>query len=504
MMDAQLYGLNPGGYHLTNVGIHALSAVLLFLILYRLTGCLWQSSFVSALFALHPLHVESVAWVAERKDVLSAFFWFLTLILYAAYVAKRKKSLYLLTLFSFVLGLMSKPMLVTLPVVLLLLDFWPLNRCGSQELQPERRLLTGSTPASLLKEKIPFFACSLISAVITVFAQHAGKAINNVSFELGAENAIVAYARYLAKAFWPHDLAIFYPLPASIPLWQAAGSLLVLLLVSAAALRTRRRYPFIALGWFWYLVTLVPVIGIIPVGGQSSADRYTYIPLIGIFIIIAWGAPILVRNLPYRKCMLSLLAGAVLTASAAVTWQQLAFWRDSVSLFGHAIQVTPPNHTIHAMMGNALVTHGQLAAATKEYEKSLRIKPDYARAQINLGIVHNLLGNDFAAKGNLEAAISQYRQALVIRPDDPETHTNLGNTLANSGNLDAAITEFRKVVTIAPDSTDAHNNLGIILAKKGNLDAAAQEFKTALALNPDSSEAQDNLQQALLTQSGPR
>ena len=424
MADVRFYGMNPRGHHLTNVVIHIISSLLLLLFLFRFTGSLWQSSFVAALFALHPLHVESVAWVAERKDVLSAFFWVLTLLFYSEYAAKRKPALYILSLFTFVLGLMAKPMLITLPIVMLLMDFWPLNRYRHEGEEQGLRQVSGRITA-FIKEKIPFFIFSLISAVVTIYAQNESGAVKNfdqISLELRLENALMAYVKYIGKTLWPHDLAVFYPMPSTFPLWQVIGSLLVLLLISSATIWGVRRYPYLAAGWFWFLVTLVPVIGLIQVGGQSMADRYTYIPMIGLLIMVAWGAADLTRNLQHQKVVLALLAGAVIFASTAMTWQQLGYWRDDISLFRHTLQVTTDNSFINYNMGVALAEKGDLDAAIREYLEAVRISPDFTEAHTNLGIA---LGK----KGNLDAAIKELREALRISPNETIVQSALESAL---------------------------------------------------------------------------
>ncbi len=491
MVDAQLYGMNPRGHHLTSVAIHAIATVVLFLLLYRITGARWQSSFVAALFALHPLHVESVAWVAERKDVLSGFFWFLTLFLYSEYASKRKPVLYILTLASFVLGLMAKPMLVTLPLVMLMLDYWPLGRYKSEEMGKGVGPQSGrkSVLAALVKEKIPFLLCSLLSAGVTIYAQKKVESIASLEIvPLGfrIENALIVYVTYIRKTLWPDDLAVLYPIPSSFPLWQAIGSLFIILLISFAVVWARHRRPYIAVGWFWYLVTLVPVIGIIQVGSQSMADRYTYIPHIGLFIIVAWGIPDLTAGLKYRKALLALLAGAVISASAAMTWQQLGYWRDSVYLFRRALQITPGKSIIHNSLGYALFQKGDLDAAIQEYQEALRTNPDFANTHFNLGLAH-------ARKGNWDAAIKEYQEALRLKPNYSEAHTNLGVTLADTGNSDAAIMEYMEALKINPDDATTHNNLGIILVRKGDLDAAIQEFQATLNINPSHASAHNNI-----------
>ena len=495
MADVQFFGLNPRGHHLTNVVIHTITSLLLLLFLFRVTGARWQSAFVAALFALHPLHVESVAWVAERKDVLSAFFWFLTLLLYSEYAAKRKPALYFLSLFSFVLGLMSKSMLVTLPVVMLLMDYWPLNRLRNKEQAAGQSRLNdrGSLLITLVKEKAPFFFCSLCSGLLTIYAQHSAGAMSDlkvVSFELRIENALTAYVAYVGKTLWPQDLAVFYPFSFIIPFWQVAGSLCFLLFVSAVAIRAGRRYPYVAVGWFWFIVTLVPVIGLIQVGVQSMADRYTYIPVAGLFIMAAWGVPDLVKGLQHRDNILALLAGVVILASTAVSWQQLGYWKDSISLYRHTLDVTTDNYWINYNLGVALANQGDLDAAIHEYQAALRINPEYAKA-------HNNLGFAFTGKGNLDAAIREYREALRINPTDINVHNNLGFSFAGQGNLDAATREFQEALRINPNDTDAHNNLGITFAGKGNLDAAIHEYQEALRIDPDNAKAHYNLNIAL-------
>jgi protein O-mannosyl-transferase len=492
MADAQLYGMNPRGHHLTNVFIHTVSSMFLFLLLLRMTGAMWQSSFVAFLFALHPLHVESVAWVAERKDVLCAFFGFLTLLIYAEYVARRKPTLYFLSLFSFMLGLMSKPMLVTLPVVMLLIDFWPLYRYRYEGQEQGLRKPSGRVTA-LIIEKVPFFACSLMTGVITIYAQHKGGAmpgINALSFQLRMGNALIAYVKYIVKTLWPHDLAILYPISLSFPLWQVIGSLFVLLLISAAAIRTGRRYPYLAVGWFWFLVTLVPVIGLIQVGTQSMADRYSYIPLIGLFIMAAWGVPELTKNLQHRQAILSLLAGAVIIASAVLTWQQLGYWRGNISLFRHTIKVTTGNYLIHTNLGAALASKGDLDAAIQEFQEALWINPNYT-------VAHNNLGVALTSKGDLNAAIREYQEALRINPNYTDAHYNLGVALTSKGDLNAAIREFQEALRINPNYTDAHYNLGVALGRKGVLDAAIREYQEALRISPNNAEAHYNLGVAL-------
>jgi tetratricopeptide (TPR) repeat protein len=492
MSDVQLYGMNPRGHHLTNVAFHMIATMLLFLLLLRLTAGLWQSIFVAAMFALHPLHVESVAWIAERKDLLGALFWFLTLLFYAEYVARSKPALYILTLFSFILGLMSKPMLVTLPVIMLLLDYWPLKRFCFMEEKPGWHQFF-SKAKTLVVEKIPFFACTLFSCLITIYAQQKGGAIaalNVTSIWLRIENALVAYTMYIGKTLWPQNLAIYYPLPAAIPLWQVLSSLLLLLLLSFAALRTWRRHPCFAVGWLWFLITLLPVIGIIQVGGQAMADRYMYLPAAGLFIMAAWGVPELTKGMRYQHILLALLAGVVVVASAATTWCQLGYWQDNISIYQHTLKVTSGSDLIHNNLGLAFANAKDTDAAIREYMKALKINPDFTDAHNNLGIA-------LETRGNLAGAIQEYQEILRITPDNSRAHYNMGNALQAGGNPDAAIKEYWEALRIKPDYANARNNLGVALSTKGDLNAAIEQFQETLRISPGYTNASINLADAL-------
>jgi tetratricopeptide (TPR) repeat protein len=465
--------------------------LLLLFFLFRVTGSLLKSSFVAALFALHPLHVESVAWVAERKDVLSAFFWFLTLIFYAEYVVKRKPALYMLSLLSFVLGLMSKPMLVTLPIVMLLMDFWPLDRDQYEKQEQRPHQVLGRVQKFII-EKVPFFFFSFLSAVVTIYAQNKGGAIKSfdvipIGFRL--ENALIAYVKYIIKTLWPHDLAVLYPIPIAYPPWQVIGSLILLLLISGATI-WGHRHRYLAVGWFWFLVTLVPVLGLIQVGGQSMADRYSYIPVIGLFIIAAWGVTDLTRNLPHQRVILAILAGAIIIASATLTWQQLGYWQDTISLYRHTLQVTTNNGYINYNLGTALAEKGDMDEAAQEFREALRTYPDFKEAHINLGVA-------LASKGFLDEAIKEYRLALCISPNDADAHKNLRQALASKGDVDAEIHEYQEEIRINPNDIDAHYNLGVTLASKGYQDAAVQEFQAVLRINPNDAKAHVNLGIAL-------
>lgn len=492
LMDVQLYGMEPRGHHFTSVAIHSISTLLLFVLFFRLTGAVWQSSFVAALFALHPLHVESVAWVAERKDVLSALFCFLTLILYSGYVTKQRPALYFLALFSFILGLMSKPMLVSLPIIMLLLDLWPLGRFSIDGQEPPVDGWPGRLKP-LIREKIPFVVLSVISAYITIFAQSKGGAVaglNVVPFWLRIENALVSYAKYIGKTVYPHDLAVLYPFPSSIPLWQIISSLVILLALSAGVIRAGRSYPYLVVGWLWFLITLVPVIGLVQVGSQAMADRYSYIPLTGLFIMAAWGVPDMLEGVRYRQSLLNLLYIAVICIVAALTSKQLGHWKNNSTLYRHTLSVTDGNYTIHNNLGYELAKNGELDAAIREYRKAVEINPGYVDARNNLGLA-------LAGKGGLAAAIVEYRKALLINPDDSKVRNNLGAAFQATGDFDAAIPEFQKAVTINPDYADAHYNLGTAFETIGNLDAAIKEYGETLRSAPHDAEARNRLELAL-------
>ena len=491
MADVQLYGVNPRGHHITNVIFHATSSVLLLLLLFRCTGSLWQSSFVAALFALHPLHVESVAWVAERKDVLSAFLGLLTLCLYAEYVAKRNIGLYILAFLVFVLGLLSKPMLVTLPIIMLLMDYWPLDRYRHTEKQGLLQL-SGRTRAVII-EKAPFFLCSLLSGLITMYAQHKGGATNSltsVPVVLRIENALVAYVKYIGKTLWPTDLAVLYPLPVSFPLWQVIGSLLVLFSVTVATVRVRNRHPFLVVGWLWFLVTLVPVIGLIQVGSQSMADRYSYIPVIGLFIMAAWGVPVLTNGFKRRKSILALLAGSLIITSAVLTWQQLGYWQNNISLYQHALHVTSGSYLVHSNLGIAFAEEGDLTAAIREYRQAIRISPYSFDAHGNLGLA-------LLETGDLDGALMECQIALQLNPGSSNSHYNLGVALAAKGALEAATHEYHEAIRSSPNNSKMHTSLGRVYAENGDFDAAIQEYTIALRISPGDIFTRNNLDRAL-------
>ena len=502
MTDCQLYGLNPRWHHLTSVALHALNAVLLFLLLARMTHAPWRSAFVAALFALHPLHVESVAWVAERKDVLSTLFFLLTLLVYARYVERPGPARYVPVFCLYALGLMAKPMLVTLPCVLLLLDYWPLGRYRTAN--PARpvlpgdgdsrgKLVNGSSVGRLVLEKVPLFLLAAASGMITVYAQKSGEALASlevVPYGLRISNAFVAYVAYIGKMFWPAGLSVIYPLPPGVPLWQVAGAVLLLSGISILAILLRGSAPFLLVGWLWYLGTLVPVIGLVQVGIQAFADRYSYIPLIGLFMCIAWAVPEAASAGRRQRALLAASAALVLVVFAAATWRQTGFWKDSRKLFTHALAVTSGNYMAHLNLGTALAEQGNLAEAMDHYDAALRINP-------NLAIAHFNLGNGLLAQGRRAEAVSQYRAALRINPSYASAHYNLGVVMAGEGMSAEAIEHFSEAVRIKPDFAKAHVAWGLALSREGRLAEAVSHYYEALRLKPDDAEARKNLEYAL-------
>jgi len=465
MLDVSLFGIDPGRHHLTSAFLHSLSTALLFLSLFRMTGAVWRSVFVAALFGVHPLHVESVAWIAERKDVLSGFFFMLVLLSYEQYVRHGGTGRYLTVLGSLTLGLLSKPMLVTVPAVLLLLDIWPLGRTTfAPSADGGRR-----KPApwdTLLIEKAPMVLLSILSAAVTVVAQRTGGAMSAMEHDLlpfawRVANALLTYVSYLGKMLWPADLSILYLHPGvSLPGWKIAGSAAALLAVSVLVMRQFRQRPYLAVGWYWYLGMLFPVIGVVQVGIQAMADRYTYLPLIGTCLMIAWSAGEVADHLgSAAKKALAAAAGAVLAVLLVISTVQAGHWRDSVSLFAHAASIDPGNWFVHRSLGMALSDAGRPADAVEAYRNAITLKPRDARA-------HNDLGVELAGLGRSEEAALHYREALRLRPDFAEACNNLGNALAMLGRRDEAIEQYRAAIRLRPGWTVARNNLQLLLAEQ--------------------------------------
>ncbi len=474
LLDFELYGMNAGGYHVTNLLFHLLNTLLLLFVFHKMTGDLWQSAFIAAMFSLHPLHVESVAWVTERKDVISTFFWILTMWAYCSYSKSHHIKPYLLAIFYFIMGLMAKPMLVTLPFVLLLLDFWPLRRLQLSPPAPFMKKIL-----SLSWEKMPFFLLIPAASIAAFLTQQRGGVISSLSLipiSLRAENVVVSYAAYLWKMFWPFNLSAIYPYPESLPIGLVAASLCVLVLISAIAFLTINKAPWFIVGWLWYVGTLVPVIGIVVIGPHAMADRFTYVPLIGIFLIIAYGVPELLKKNQNRKTVLAAATSVLIACLLSATWNQVGYWRDSFTLFKHALEVTEKNPLAHLNMGNALLDQGDLEEARRHYAASLQIFPDSDEA-------HNNLGTIFMRKGEINQAIEHHSQALRINPDSVSALNNLGNALKKAGRTDEAIECYTKALKIQPDSAELNFNLGLLLSNSGRQNEAIQHFSRALQID---------------------
>jgi tetratricopeptide (TPR) repeat protein len=467
MLDAQLFGVHPGVYHAVNVLFHAANSVLLFWLLKSLTGSLWRSGFVAALFAFHPLHVQSVAWIAERKDVLSTFFFLLTLIAYTSY-AQHKKFLnsqlaalnYVLALLFFTLGLMSKPMLVTLPFVLLLLDFWPLQRLVFKTKGPSWAPAV-SPPARflfLLLEKVPFLALAAASCAVTVLAQTRGHALipaNHIPLGWRLQNVMVSYVLYLKAMVWPSPLAAFYPYPA-LDVASALGAACIIILITAVVFILVRQ-PYLAMGWLWYLGMLVPVIGLVQVGMQGMADRYTYVPLIGIFVAVTWGVTDILSGWRNRQVALATAATVVLGICLTVAASQLRYWRDSETLARHALSVTTNNAPMEMLLGNALLAREKFEEASRHFAAADRIYPDQ-------GLIQNDLALALANQGKTNEAIAHYRIAIKLEPHEVKLHYALANLLSQQGRFDEAVAEYQSALQLDPNYVRALNDLAWLLA----------------------------------------
>ena len=535
MLDCQIYGMRAGWHHLTSLLFHIANAALLFLLLWRMTGALWRSGFVAALFALHPLHVESVAWVAERKDVLSTFFFLLTLWAYVRYaeggqrkaegrspktegrpksqgripnhrspISRDQFNYYWLALGFFALGLMSKPMLVTVPFVLLLVDFWPLQRLRLPALRGSRFKVQGSgfkvaaptgqphppaaTFARLAWEKVPFLILSAASCVVTFRVQQSGGAVLDVgNLPVGARiaNALMSYVRYLGKMVWPEGLATLYLRKAPWPSWEAGLAALAILAMSAAAIWLARRRPYVAAGWFWYLGTLIPVIGLVQVGMQTMADRYTYIPLIGIFIMMTWGGWELASRWRVPAIGLGIAMALVLAACMVLTRKQVACWHDSETLFRRMITAVEGNYMAHYNLGNLYSRQDKLPEAVRQYEAALSAEPNYAEAHNNLGAV-------LLRQGHFDEAVAHYSAAVRLKPEHLY-YFNLANALVDAGKPAEAVPNYQRSLRLSPNSSQTHHNLGLALQAQGQTEAAMVEFRAALRLQPDYESAEHNL-----------
>jgi len=493
MLDCHLYGLVPGMHHQINMILHILNSMLLFLVFKRMTGAIWKSAFVAALFALHPLNVESVAWIAERKNVLSTFFWLLTMLIYSYYSQRPRFYKYLMIFFVFALGLMSKPMVATLPFVLLLLDYWPLRRFKLDNKNNQKSIKSGfqwPLPLRLILEKIPLFALSIVGIYFSSLAlQRLGLVISTASvpMKLRIANALVSYSRYMIKMIWPHNLAVYYPYPQTLPLWQVAGSGALLIFISVLVFRKIRSKPYLTVGWLWYIGTLVPAIGLVQAGlWPAIADRFVYVPLIGLFLIIAWGVPDLAVRWRHGKKKLAVIAAVILANFMVTTWLQVGYWRNSITLFKRAIDVTENNYIAHHKLGEALEAEDRTAAAVRHYSEALRIKPDFFATHLNLGII-------LRREGKLNIAIGHFLKVLNLKPDSVEAHNEMGISLKKQGKFDEAIGHYYEALRIRPDYANAHNNIGVVLALQGNDKAAIYHFSESLRIDSKYSDAYFNL-----------
>jgi len=512
IIDFTVFGRQAWGHHLTSIIFHSGNVALLFLFLSKATGSTWRSAVAALLFGVHPLHVESVAWIAERKDVLNTFFALLTLLAYWRWTqhSDRRSTLwYFIALLCFSLSLSSKAMSVTLPFLLLLLDYWPLRRLRSA------RAIRGA-----LVEKIPFAILALAGSAVTFAAQRSAGAIKlDVPLSVRAANAVLSVSRYLGKLVWPHDLIVFYPyrVPSSASI---ALAVLVLLCISTATIVWRRSVPWLFVGWWWFLIGLLPVIGLVQVGAQAMADRYMYWPSIGAFVAFVWAAGYVSDKLQVSRPIMGILACALATTAAAATVRQISVWRNSETLFSHALAITPDNALAHLNLGVALASHGALSealahlrkavnlsprdpdnhlnlglvldqngdlpAAASEFQIALRIKPDYAKAHANLAIV-------LQEQNELGRAISEYREALRLEPGSPDVRVGLGLALQQTGQIEGALAEFEHAISEDPFYSAAHSNRGIVLEKLGQLQEAIAEYRKALSLDPKNSDASLNL-----------
>jgi tetratricopeptide (TPR) repeat protein len=495
MLDYQIFGLNPHGYHLINLLFHVMNTLLLFLIFRRMTKKLWPSAFVAALFAIHPLHIESVAWIAERKDVLSTFFWMLTMGAYSYYVVHPGFRRYFFVLLFFVLGLMAKPMLVTLPFVLLLLDYWPLQRFqeikSDHKVQAVQDTLEVKKPADpeykwslmypLLWEKIPLFALTILSSVVTYIAQQKGGAVQSIEalppgVRIG--NAFVSCIDYIGKMIWPNNLAVYYPYPKLLVPWHVLGSVFLLIAITVAVFWMVKRFPYLATGWLWYTGTLVPVIGIVQVGAQSMADRYTYIPLIGLFIIVAWGVPDLLKKWNHRKEILLTSSAFSILCLCIITWTQVGSWQNSITLYDHTLKVTDNNCLIYYNRGTSYNDLGNYRQSIEDYDKAIEIKPGYAEAYNNRGIAYGSLGN-------YRQAIEDFNRAIEIKPDQEKYYNNRGNAYAGLGNYRQAIKYYGRAIEIKPGYAEAYRNRSISYVRLGNNNLAFNDLRTAAKLGDE-------------------
>jgi protein O-mannosyl-transferase len=487
IIDYQFFGLNAGRHLMVNLAIHVTCATMLILIFYHMTGALWKSVFVGALFALHPLNVESVAWIASRKNTLSTLFWMLTLIAWVYYTTRPNVRRYLLVLILFVMGLLSKLMIVTLPAILLLLDYWPMGRVtATPGLQANNlsifQRLTRTNLIRLILEKIPLLGAAFIMFLMVLFSLLNMKRIIEtelIPLGLRGSNAIVSPLKYAFKTFWPHPLAVYYPFPDEIPLWHVIGAGSILSIITIMSLVKIKRAPWMFVGWFWFLISLSPVAGMIQGGlWPEMADRWAYVPAIGLFVIIAWGWDAISLKIPNRRAISALLATVILVSFSFLTQKQVSYWQNTRTLFEHALAVTPENQISLFNYGIGLSEQGLTDQAIEQYYKALKLQPDY-------GDVHTNLGKAFYEKGMYDKSIHHYELAARLKPDSPKTQSDLANAYAATGLFEKTLTHYAKALDIEPNDPLIHYNMGVAHYKLHHYDEAAYHFQAAIRIKPD-------------------
>jgi len=525
MLDVQLYGMDAGQHHLTNVIFHILNTLLLFFVLHRMTGATWQPAFVAAMFAVHPINVESVAWVAERKNVLSTFFCMLTLLTYAFYSERPGIVRYVLMFFCFAMGLLAKPMLVTLPFVLLLLDYWPLGRLKLLHQGIDRWRISFYR----VLEKIPLFLLSGLAVYIASSSlQGSGsyKSFQSAPVTLRIANAVVSYAKYIGKMIWPQNLAVLYPFPKMVPMYQALGAVLTLFCLSILFITAYKKHPYLMIGWFWFLGTLVPVIGLIQAGlWPALADRWAYLPMIGLFIIVVWGLSDLFRKFRIKKSGLIFCMMTIVGTLIVISWNQVGYWKTSVTLFKHAVAVTDNNYIAHNNLGQGLLIQGETTKAIDHFKKSVEISPGFEMAHFNLGlaltgqgrleeavdafsnaaqikpnfaIAYNALGKTFYRLDKPDEAVPKYLQAVQIDPEYAEAYNNLANALVRLDKHDEAVANYLIAIKIDPYYEEAYNDLGNYFYRMDKPDKAIPNFMQAIKINPKFAEAYNGAGAALI------
>lgn len=479
MFDYQLYGLNAGGYHLTNVLLHILSTLLLFSLFNRMTGAVWKSIFVAAFFALHPLRAESVAWIAERKDVLSMFFGLAAIYAYVRYAERCGFIRYFICFILFAFALMSKPTMVTLPFVLMLLDYWPLQRW--QKAMNEQGM-TLKSAGGLIWEKMPLIFLTIVFSVLTFWAHHQGgmiASLERLPFLARVQNMVISYVSYLGKIFYPVDLAFFYPYPYAFPLWKILASCLILIVVTCAVVYTLRKYPFLFVGWFWYLGTLIPVIGLVKSANYAMADRFTYLSSIGISIMLAWGVPLLFPDENMRKKILFPAAIGFLAILSVLTWHQCGYWKNSIALCRHALQVTKNNYMVHNFLGLNYQERGQNQRAIQDFNKAIYYKPNYADAYSNRG-------NAYSGLGQYQRAMDDFNRAILLNPHSAKAYYNRGAFVFNKlGQYQQAIADFNEAIRLKPDLLSAYEGQGAAYSKLGQYQQAIDCLNEAIRLKPN-------------------